>query len=84
MGCLIAFFILIVLSNIFFYLVFGFFKNAMCQTSFMGMDLPHFYLPLNAQDVQIMLRDLGEGLRVFWESISGGSLQVYQRIYPPA
>lgn len=80
-GCLIALFIFIILGNIFLYLVFSLFKEAMCRASLMGVNLPHFYLPLNAQDVQIMFRDLGEGFRIFWESITGGSLSNYQRIY---
>ncbi|MFA5350272.1 MAG: hypothetical protein WC357_02940 [Candidatus Omnitrophota bacterium] len=80
-GCLIALFVLIILGNIFLYLVFNLFKEALCRSPFMGMSLPHFYLPLNAQDVQIMLRDLGEGLRIFWENVTGGPLSNYQRIY---
>ena len=82
LGCLITFFIFIALVNIFLYLVFGFLKNVMYGAPFMGVSLPHFYLPLNAHDAQIMFRDLGEGLRAFWESIAGGSLRGYQRIYP--
>jgi len=80
-GCLIVLFVFIILGNIFLYLVFSLFKEAMSRASLMGMNLPHFYLPLNAQDVQIMLRDLGEGMRIFWENITGGSLSNYQRIY---
>jgi len=81
LGCLIAFIVFIILANIFLFLVFNLFKNVIYKASFMGMNLPHFYLPLSAQDVQIMLRDLGEGFRIFWENITGGSLRDYQRIY---
>ncbi|MFA6130079.1 MAG: hypothetical protein WC731_03755 [Candidatus Omnitrophota bacterium] len=81
-GCLITFFILFALGSLFLYLVFGFLRNAMLGIPFVGVNLPHFYLPLNAQDAQMMLKDLGEGIRSFWESIIGGSLQDYQRIYP--
>ncbi|MDD5561135.1 MAG: hypothetical protein PHT50_03265 [Candidatus Omnitrophica bacterium] len=82
LGCLAALLIFVILVNIFLYLVFGFFKNVMYTPPFMGMNLPHCYLPLNAHDAQVMLKDLGEGLRAFWENIVGGSLQGYQRIYP--
>lgn len=81
LGCLIAFFVFILLINIFIYLVFSFFKAAMCRNPFVSSNLPHFYLPLNAQDVQNMFRDLGDGFRIFWENIMGGSLRDYQRIY---
>jgi len=80
-GCLIALFVFIILGNIFVYLVFNFFKEMISGAPFMRMNLPHFYLPLNAHDVQAMFKDLGEGFRVFWESVSGGSLRDYQRIY---
>ena len=81
LGGLIALFVLIILGNIFIYLVFSFFREAISRVSSMGMNLPHFYLPLNAHDVQAMFKDLGEGFRIFWESITGGSLRDYQRIY---
>jgi len=81
LGCLIAFLIFIILTNIFFYLVFCFFREAILRVPFIRVNLPHFYLPLNAQDFQAMIRDLGDGLRVLWESLNGGSLRDYQRIY---
>jgi len=81
LGCLIALFVFIILGNIFIYLVFSFFREAFSRASSIGMNLPHFYLLLNAHDVQAMFKDLGEGFRVFWESVSGGSLRDYQRIY---
>ena len=82
LGCLIALTIFILLTNVFIYLIFAAFKTAMYKMSFLGASLPHLYSPLDPQDVQFMLRDLGEGLRVFWENLTGsGSLQNYQRIY---
>jgi len=80
-GCLIVLFVFIILSNIFLYLVFSFFKDALGRASMMGANLPHLYLPLNAHDVQMMLKDLVEGMRIFWENLNGGSLRDYQRIY---
>ena len=80
LGCLITFFGFILLGSIFLYLIFGFFREAICRVPFMP-NLPHFYLPLNAHDAQVMIKDLGEGFRVFWESVAGGSLQDYQRIH---
>ena len=81
LGCLITLFVFILLGNIFLYLVFSLFKEVMGRASLMGVNLPHFYLPLNAQDVQHMLKDLGEGFRLFWDSVTYGSLRDYQRIY---
>jgi hypothetical protein len=80
-GCLAALFVFILLGNILIWMFFGLCKAAFCRFPFSGMDMPHFYLPLNAHDAQNMFRDLGEGLRVFWETVSGASLQDYQRIY---
>ncbi|MFA4993318.1 MAG: hypothetical protein WC571_05055 [Candidatus Omnitrophota bacterium] len=82
LGCLITFLVLVVLGNLFLYLFFRFLKNVMLGAPFVGLNLPHFYLPLNAQEAQVMLRDLGEGFRAFWDNIIGGSLQGYKRIYP--
>ena len=81
LGCLIGLFVFFLLGSILLYLVASFFRGAMGKVSLMGFNLPHFYLPLNAHDLQVMFRDLGEGFRLFWESITGGSLRDYQRIY---
>ncbi|MDD5505175.1 MAG: hypothetical protein PHR73_00230 [Candidatus Omnitrophica bacterium] len=80
-GCLIALFVFIILGNIFLYLVFNLFRQTLSRVSLMETGFPHFYLPVNAQEVQIMLRDLGEGMRIFWDNVTGGSLSDYQRIY---
>ncbi len=81
LGCLITYFVFTLLGNIFLYLIFCFFREAIYRAPFIMPNLPHFYLPLNALDLQIMLRDLSEGFRVFWETVTGGSLRDYQRIY---
>jgi len=81
LGCLIVLATFILLTNVFVYLVFIAFKTMMYKMSFLGASLPHLYLPLNAQDIQRMLMDLGEGWRVLWENLTGGSLQGYQRVY---
>jgi predicted nucleic acid-binding Zn ribbon protein len=80
-GCLIVLVAFFILGNIFIYLAFSLFKEAIFKASLMGMSLPHLYLPLNAQDMQVMFRDLGEGIRIFWENVTGCPLSNYQRIY---
>ena len=81
LGCLIFLGILILLTNVFVYLAFIAFKAAMFKIPSFGQGLPHLYMPLNPFDVQLMLKDLGEGFRIFWENLNGASLQDYQRIY---
>jgi len=71
LGCLIALGVMIILTNIFVYLSFIAFKVAMYKISNLGANLPHFYLPLNSHDVQLMLRDLTEGFRIFCENLRG-------------
>ncbi len=80
-GCLVALFLFFVLGNILIWTFFGLCKAAFYRLPFFGMGMPHFYLPFNAQDMQSMFKDLGEGLRIFWETVTGASLQGYQRIY---
>lgn len=81
LGCLIALAVFILLANLFVYLTFMLLKVTMYKLGLMGANLPHFYLPLNSIDVQLMFKDLGEGFRMIWENFNQGSLQNYQRIY---
>jgi len=81
LGCLIALTVLVLLANIFIYLAFIVFKTTMYKIGFLGASLPHFYSPLNSLNVQLMLKDLSEGFRIFWENFNQSSLQNYQRIY---
>jgi len=83
LGCLIGLLAFILLTNVFIYLVFAFFKVMLYKMSSFGGQMPHLYSPFNAHDIQHMLTELGQGWNIFWENLTGDSLQSYQRIYPP-
>jgi hypothetical protein len=80
-GCLIALAVFILLTNVFAFLVFLMFKSAMYKISSVGANLPHFYLFFDPVNIQGMLKDLSQGLQIFWENLTGVSLQNYQRVY---
>ena len=81
LGCLITLAVLILLTNIFFYLVLFAFKTATYKLLEMGANLPHFSLFFDPQNIQKMFNDLGQGLWIFWDNLTGSSLQNCQRIY---
>ncbi len=74
-GCLILLGVLILLSNIFVYLIFMFFRDTFLSFTSWGTNVAHFSLPFDASFIQSMLNNLGEGWRVFWGNITGASLQ---------
>ncbi|MDD5097271.1 MAG: hypothetical protein PHU59_02125 [Candidatus Omnitrophica bacterium] len=82
LGCLIGGVVFFILINLFIYLTFILLRVVMQKLGLVGANLPHFYLPLNSFDVQLMFKDLGDGFRMIWENFNQGSLQNYQRIYP--
>ncbi len=81
LGCLIALVVFILLTNLFVYLTFILLKVAMHKLGLMGANLPHFCLPLNPLDTQMMFKNLGEGFHMLWENFNQDSLQNYQRVY---
>ena len=81
-GCLIALLAFIVLGSVIIYALFSLLRGTIFGSTLTGgLPLPHIYLPFNAQDAQGMLRDIWEGIHIFWESISASPLSNYQRIY---
>lgn len=80
-GCLVFILAVVVLTNIFFFFSFLLFKFWAYKFSHIWTNTPQWYLPFDSRNIELMLMDLGDGLRALWDKVGGNNLQGYQRIY---